>query len=237
MKKSMAVRYDRGSPVIAFINRSQDVDEVELRRAIRAIQTQVDRDFFPAWGWRAKLVFQPQPMPKRAMLLTIKTKNSDSDLGYHFIQGVPRTEVFTRDAEGEPYEEYYSTLSHEVLEMIADPGINLYASGYYRKGRLRRNAWIPYEVCDPVEENLYEIDGFKMSDFVLPEWYEPERKARSVQFSHRNSVDRPFELAPGGYIDAVVGHTIRTVSGPDAKRKSRRHRLAARQRALEHGSR
>ena len=236
MKKTMAVRFDRGSPVIAIVNRSADVDERELQRAIRAIQTQVDRDFFPVWGWRAKLVFQPHPIPPRAMLLTIKTKDSASDLGYHFIQGLPRTEVFTRDAQGEKYEEYYSTLSHEVLEMIADPGINLYASGFYTKDRRHHNAWIPYEVCDPVEDNLYEIDGFKMSDFVTPEWYEPERKIGSVQFSHRDSVRHPFALAPGGYVDAVVGQTIHTIWGPKARPKRRRHRLAARRRALRHGS-
>jgi len=236
MKKAMAVRYDRRSPVIAIVNRSRDVDEVELAHAVRAIQTQVDRDFFPVWGWRAKLVFQPgQPLPKGAMRLTIKSKDSDSDLGYHFIQGVPRTEVFTRDAQGKQYDEYYSTLSHEVLEMIADPGINLYASGFYTKNGRHHRAWIPYEVCDPVEENLYEIDGFKMSDFVLPEWYEPERKVGSLKFSHRDSVNRPFALAPGGYVDAVVGQTIHTVWGQKATPKQRRHRLSARHRALAGG--
>lgn len=52
--------------------------------------------------------------------------------------GLPRTEVFTPDSKGKRYREYYSTLSHETLEMIADPGVNLYASGYYiRHERLR----------------------------------------------------------------------------------------------------
>lgn len=123
-------------------------------------------------------------------MLTIKTKDSAGDLGYHFIKGVPHTEIFTRDAKGEVFPEYYSTLSHEVLEMSADPGINLYASGFYTKDRRHHRAWIPYEVCDPVEDNLYQIDGFNMSDFVLPEWYEPERPMGSVRFSHRGSVHR-----------------------------------------------
>ncbi len=118
MKKSTAVRYDRLSPVIAIINQSEDANESELRRAIAALQTQVDRDFFPVWGWRAKLVFEPHPIPPRSMRLTIKKKDSDSDLGYHFIEGLPLTEVFMRDAKGETYPEYYSTLSHEIRKAL-----------------------------------------------------------------------------------------------------------------------
>jgi hypothetical protein len=234
-KENLAVRYDRGSPVIAIINESKDVKVPELRRAIAAIQAQVDRDFFPLWGWRAELIFEPKPIPRHAMLLTVKTQDSAGDLGYHFIDGVPRTEIFTRDAEGTPYPEYCSTISHEVLEMIADPGVNLYARGFYTKNRSHHKAWIPFEICDPVENNLYEIDGFSMSDFVVPEWYESERKIGSLKFSFLGSVRRPFALAPAGYIDAVVGQSIRTIWGPKAHVKKRRYRLDARKKALGGG--
>ena len=44
-KKSPAVRFDRGSPVIVITNESEDANVPELRRAIAAVQTQVDRDF------------------------------------------------------------------------------------------------------------------------------------------------------------------------------------------------
>jgi len=54
---NLAVRYDRGSPTIVVVNESSDVDTPELRRAITAIQKQVDRDFFPLCGWRAELLF------------------------------------------------------------------------------------------------------------------------------------------------------------------------------------
>jgi len=39
---------------------------------------------------------------------------------------------------------------------------------------------ISFEVCDLVQENLYKIDGFKMSDFVTPEW----SGSKYVQNSH-----------------------------------------------------
>jgi hypothetical protein len=116
--------------------------------------------------------------------------------------------------------------------MIADPGVNLYASGYYIKRHRHYRAWIPYEVCDPVEDKEYEIFGFPMSDFVVPEWFEPEREPRSMKFSFCDSIDRPFALTSGGYTDAVVGTKIRTEWGGRANRKRRRHRFVAREKIL-----
>jgi hypothetical protein len=229
------VRFDRGSPVIAVYDESEDGDAKALAHAVRAIQKQVDRDFFPMWGWRANLVFEPRRRPKNAMTITIKGAPSDEDegaLGYHFSNvGMPETYVFTRDENGKRVKEYYSTLSHEVLEMIADPGVNLFASGYHitPTGRHLR-AFLAYEVCDPVQEELYVIDGVKVSDFVAPEWFEEERAGAALRFSHLESVSEPFELAPGGYIDALYRGRFKTFEGVAARRKKRRHRHAARSR-------
>jgi hypothetical protein len=163
------------------------------------------------------------------MTITIKETDEDGDLGYHFIEGVPSTYVFSRDEKGRKVTNWTSTLSHEVLEMIADPGMNLYASGYYitKSGRHYR-AFIPYEVCDAVQEKLYTIDGVTVSDFVVPEWFEEERPRNSMKFSFLGSVHEPFEIAKAGYIDAVVGPSVRTIWGERKKRKKRRHRYKAR---------
>ena len=228
---SLAVRYDRGSPVIAIENRS-DVPHRELVHVVRALQTQVDRDFFPLWGWRAKLVLDPPRVPRRAMKIIVQGKDSGGDYGYHLIDGVPITYVFTIGPDDEPISVYPSTLSHEVLEMIVDPGVNLYALGFYKKGQKKIPAYIPYEVCDAVQENSYSIEGVKVSDFVVPEWFEPGRKRRSQKFSFRDAVEGPFELAPGGYIDAMVGQSLRTIWGEEANKKKRRPRHKARKARL-----
>lgn len=229
MPVSSAVRYDRGSPEIVIVNESRDIDEKRLARIVKALQTQVDRDFFPLWGWRAKLLLDPKPKRLRAMKIELtEIPDEDDALGYHFIDGLPSTYVFTRDLKGNPVEDFESTLSHEVLEMIADPGVNLYAQGHYRSGKRKYQAFIPLEVCDPVEGNLYEIDGVTVSDFVVPEWFEPERERGSMPFSFRKSVDEPFAIAEGGYVDAVIGKSIRTVWGPSANAKKRRRRARTR---------
>jgi hypothetical protein len=131
MPISPAVRYDRGSPEIVIVNKSRDVDDKRLARVTAALQTQIDRDFFPLWGWRAKLVLNPKRARPLAMKIELtEIPDEDDALGYHFIDGLPSTYVFTRDLKGEPAFDFESTLSHEILEMIADPGVNLYAQGF-----------------------------------------------------------------------------------------------------------
>jgi hypothetical protein len=226
---SAAVRYDRGSPTIAVVNRSRRVRDRELQRVVRALQKQIDRDFFPLWGWRANLVLQrSQAARPRAMKLILANRPDEEDaLGYHFLDGVPLTYVFTEDERGRPVE-WHSVASHEALEMIADPGVNLYADGFYRQDGRRRRAFIAYEVCDPVQGDGYRVDGIRVSDFVVPEWFEPDRPAKSMQFSFCGAVAAPFQVAPRGYVEVVVGRRILTVFGRRAERRRRRHRLAIR---------
>src|SRR5215831_3280299 len=173
----MLVRFDRKRPLIAVINQSDVARNKEVERVVKAVQKQVNEHFTPAWGLRGRLVFNEGP-PK-AMKVIIKDKAEDEDkgyFGYHFASGLPVTYVFAKD-DIAAHGEFSSTVSHEVLEMLADPGVNLYAQGFYRdKAGRRREAFMPYEVCDPVESSFYEIDGVKVCNFVLPEWFEPEHE-------------------------------------------------------------
>jgi hypothetical protein len=234
-KLSAAVRADRDSPTIVISNRSR-VEDAEARRVVAAIQKQVDRDFFPSWGWRARLVFRgkssTKPVPRSAMQLILKNASNDGYAGYHVIDGVPKADVFTHDRHRKRLTDWQPTLSHEVLEMIADPGVNLYARGYVKWGGHRRVAFVAYEVSDPVQETLYEIDGVQVSDFVTPEWFEPGRKPGSLKFSFKESVTAPFELADGGYIDAYVDDELVTVWGNPEKPKERRYRKQVRDQHL-----
>lgn len=221
-------RIDRFHPLIVVRNESTVVSDADVRRTLRALQKQINRDFAPAWGLRAKLAFGP---PRdRAMQVVIRDVSDEAgDLGYHFLQGYPVTYVFAKD-DIEQYGEYSSTLSHELLEMIADPGVNLYADGFYRvRHGVKRHAMIPYEVCDAVENLLYKIDGVHVSDFLLPEWFEPEHKGRSLTMDFLGHVRRPFELAPKGYTDAIVGKRYMTIWHHAARRGKQRHRKAARE--------
>jgi hypothetical protein len=86
-------------------------------------------------------------------------------------------------------------LSHELLEMLADPWINWCAQG--SDGKI-----YALEVCDAVEADRlgYEIDGVLVSDFVTPSWFEPTPADR-IDFKQR--IGKSLELAAGGYISVL----------------------------------
>ncbi|HKA21432.1 MAG TPA: hypothetical protein VKN18_24355 [Blastocatellia bacterium] len=226
----MLLKFDRKRPLVTVINQSDVAQNREVERVVEAVQKQVNEHFTPAWGLQARLVFN-EDLPK-AMKVIVKDKAEDEDvgyLGYHFVNGLPVTYVFAKDDIAE-HGEFSSTISHEVLEMLADPGVNLYAHGFYRdKAGRRREAFIPYEVCDPVESSLYKIDGVTVCNFVLPEWFEPEHEDGEMKMDHLGEVNAPFQLAPGGYTDVLRNGKTRTIWGEKAKKKKARHRLKMRQ--------
>lgn len=112
-------------------------------------------------------------------------------LGYHAVlpPGRPVIEVFPfLDAnDGYPWS---ATVSHEVLEALVDPTLSLWApdaSGV---------AWA-VEICDPVEQDVYWIDGFAVSNFVLPGYYLASSRVGPLDVMGR--VQQPFEIRSGGY--------------------------------------
>ena len=87
------------------------------------------------------------------------------------------------------------TFSHEVLEMLADPDINL----MIQKGP----RGYAYEVCDAVEDDSlgYDINGVRVSDFVYPQYFETFWKKGATTFDHRGHLNGPVPtLTHGGYM-------------------------------------
>jgi hypothetical protein len=190
---------------IAIINACTALDDQEIQAAVPALQTQVRRDFAPAWGVDADLVFVPkgQEPPGGCWWLVI-LDNSDlaGALGYHDLtnEGLPAGKVFAA-TDKQLNLAWTVTASHELLEMLGDPDINLYS---FVQTDFNAGKFYGYEVCDACEldEQGYEIDGILVSDFVYPSWFEGFRQASSATFDQRGLIQRPFELLPGGY--AVV---------------------------------
>ncbi len=216
------------NPTISIVNQSKIVINSILKRVvIPAMQKQITRDFEPVWGWGANLKFNTRKFDMKVIIKD--TAGKGGYLGYHIKSGKPVTYIFAKDDIADSGE-YSSTLSHELLEMIADPGVNLYAIGKFRDGGRKKSGLYGLEVCDPVEANYYKIDGVTVSDFVRPEWFEPEHKKGRMKMDHMGVVDAPFMLAEGGYADVLVltGSRWHTLRGRKAKVKRVRHRGDAR---------
>jgi len=86
--------------------------------------------------------------------------------------------------------------------MLADPDINLAAEGFAPDDP-KKAAFYAYENCDPVQGDTYAIDAVTVSNFVYPEFFEPD-PARGARFDHLRLVTAPFTVRPNGYMSYLA---------------------------------
>lgn len=209
---------------IIFTNSSTILSDAEVVAAIPNLQIQISRDFAPIWGVDADLSFAAAgaPVPPGAWQIGV-FDNSDQAgaLGYHDLTpaGLPLAKVFAA-TDRQNNSSWTVTASHELLEMLGDPDINLCA--LLQIGL--EISFYAYEVCDACEadEHGYDINGTLVSDFVYPAWFEGFRQPGSTQFDHQNKIAKPFELLPGGYVsvfDVSYNNGWYQIYPPQAKMK------------------
>lgn len=182
-------------PTVQVLNRSSALSDDEVLRIVAALHKQVVRHWGPHWHTTATLTTRRVERAWRLVFL------DDSDqagaLGYHDLtdRGRPQGLVFAR-TDRENGLQPSVTASHELLEMLGDPYLNLTALDPQSR-RL-----YAYEVADPVEADGlgYEIDGVLVSDFVLPRYFDPQADGAGRPLDYRGFLTRPFALAPGGYM-------------------------------------
>jgi hypothetical protein len=192
----------RGKPIkIAVINKAskEKVPARDLAKVVAALQKQVERDFAPVWGIEARLSLVPEggALPEDAWWLTLHdTSDRAEDLGYHDLTsaGLPLGKAFVATAEADDMP-WSVVLSHELLEMLIDPYINL--SAFVRDSR--SGLLYGYEVCDPVRSDIYRIDGVHVSNFVYPDWFLPPQLRQDAQLDHLEKIAKPLQVRPGGY--------------------------------------
>jgi len=87
-------------------------------------------------------------------------------LGYHDKNhaGLPYGFVYL-DVCRASHEDWSTTLSHEVLELLADPRAVMTVAGPAPRGA-KKHVHYDLEVCDPTQGDTYQIDGVTVSNFV-----------------------------------------------------------------------
>jgi hypothetical protein len=189
---------------VAVMNESTMVPDADVKAAMAALQTQVRRDFAPAWGVDAELTFvakHAEAPPGSWRLVVEDNSRYPGFTSYHTLteEALPEVRVAVCDTR-QAQREWTMAASHELLEMLANPRLNLtiFDSADGRKGRLYNR-----EICDPVSSArlAYQTDGVTVSNFVYPAWFESFRTPGSAQFDHRGHVNAPFEVAPGSYVN------------------------------------
>src|ERR1700760_2866572 len=144
--------------IVIYNDRSSGEQDAEIEQITAALQTQVDDHFGPAWHTGAHLQFvasADNPPTGSWVIAVLNNSDQAGALGYHDLtpDGLPLGKVFA--GTDRQYNQKVSvTLSHELLEMLGDPWINLTAQSDDGK-------FYAWEACDAVEadELGYEIGG------------------------------------------------------------------------------
>jgi hypothetical protein len=224
---------------ISVINHTTGkLSDEEVLEAIRAINRQISQDFKPYWGTGAELRLEGhsglQPDKQRlvdmrgdAVLYLWDGVDVDNALGYHDQNnsGIPFGFVFT-ELSKQAGENWTVTLSHEALELIGDPHVNLLVVGPHPAKR-DRDVFHWYEMSDAVQAETYEIDSVEVSNFVLPLYFtgSEEEGARNDFLGrlHGGKSLPSFGINPGGYVGffdpELGGHDTFTLPDDEIAKK------------------
>ena len=199
---------------VAVINRSSlfvGKQADYLTAIIDAISIQVIRDFAPAWGLSPVPVIAvddgaPVPMGAGLVYVVDNIGQVPGALGWHheekegFFCGFVAAKAITMlgGAIARGASSVSQTISHEVLELLGNPGVNRWADTM--DGRQ-----FSMEVCDPVDGDAYDITvngkPISVSNFVHPSWFDPYAPSGSW-FDQMQLLQEPFVHRESGY--AVV---------------------------------
>lgn len=187
---------------ISVINESTVLTDADVTPVVTALQQQVTNDFRPVWGTDAELTMIPKgtQLPAGTWWLVILDDSDQAGaLGYHDLtpDGLPIGKVFAA-SDLKAGTSWTVTASHELLEMLADPNINL---SVFVQNANTTGTLYAYEVCDACEDDSfgYQINNILVSNFVYPTWFESFR-TQGTQFDRMNQIQNPLQLLAGGYI-------------------------------------
>ena len=149
-------------PLIVVLNFSH-VPNQTVQHWVVEIQRQVHEDLAPVWHLDATVSFLGTgPAPSGAwQVRIIEPRHAVGNAGFHDGSGhrIPYADVYVlKDDQTD------NTLSHEVLEMLANPYNDLYVEDY---------PWMwEREIADPVQFESYIRNGVHLSNFVFPSWFD-----------------------------------------------------------------
>ena len=189
-----AVPASRHGVSVACVNMATVDLGVPFDKLTAALQKCYDRHFLPVWGYPLKLYNTKKPKPTDWQLVYLDDTDRAGQLGYHDLtkNGQPVSKVFVKTAldQGELIS---VSACHELFEMAIDPLANLWAQDR------RDDTEYAYEMCDPVEEDTFLVDGIPMSNFLHPSWFEPMKHPPGTKFDHLGRLKKPFSMTKDGY--------------------------------------
>ena len=213
-----------GAVTIACVNKATVDLGVPFDKLTAALQKCYDQHFLPVWGYPVKLYNTKVPKPSDWQFIYFDDADEAGALGYHDLtkDGQPVSKIFVKTTL-EDHQLVSVTAAHELFEMVIDPIANLWAEA-------TDGTEYAYEMCDPVEEDTFLVDGIQMSNFLHPSWFEPFKHPPNTKFDHLGLLKKPFSMTKGGYVIIKKKGKVSEVFASKAKERrfARENRLGHR---------
>lgn len=170
-----------------------------LTAVAAACTVQLNRDVSTYWGgaYSVRVGSGPTDIGENeiAFALLDSLPNAPGAIAYHNVAGnaVPYA-VLGLDTCS-TLDDVSTAVSHELCETAGDAACNAWRDAGDGKEYAQ-------ELCDAVESTSYDINGIKVSDFVLPSFFAPEAPGPyryTSAVAHGPDAAAPFATTSGGY--------------------------------------
>ncbi len=194
---------------IGLADRTRKIDPQLVQATASALNIQVIRDLPQFWTAHATVEYLPdaKAVPVGIWPVFLVDEVPDGEGGFH---GDKHHQPYANVLASPKSADWTIDASHEVLEMLVDPGGNRLQTsrsikivGNDVKDDTGQFAYL-VEACDPCEATkyAYSISGVGVSDFITPYYYDPAATP-GTRYSFTGAIKRPRQLLPGGYISFV----------------------------------
>ncbi len=220
-------------PTITLIDKTQQAKDwgIKTDALITILQTFVDQYFAPVWGTPCTIVQSADFQPGCWAMALFDEPDQPGVLGYHDLtpEGLPLAKIAVAAVQ-RAGKQVTMTATHELSEMLVDPGTNLLVQG-------SDNTLYAFEVCDPVEEEGFSINGYTVTSFLYPAWFAAAGGQRYVdpngKLDHGGHTTKPFEIPPRGYMPVLKDNQWTQIFGSldkqnDYRKEDRRGRRGER---------
>jgi hypothetical protein len=193
---------------IGLVDTSGTIAAETMTAAAAAINIQVTRDLPQYWPISATVTSLPSldQVPQGVWPVAIVKSLPPGEGGFHTTE---RNQPYALVLATPGSDEWTVDASHETIEMLVDPSgnrlqvstaIQIVGDDVQDDEKAGRFEYL-VEACDPCEADAYtyEINGFRMSDFITPHFYDPAATP-GTRYSFTGAIQRPRQILPGGYI-------------------------------------
>ena len=195
----------RFAPSVVLVDVDCHLAPADVSAVAAALQRQVLEHFSQSWSVVCSVRAATPTVPARPdeiQIRLVKVPTMAGALGYHDVTdaGVPIAYVFPELVDHGDH--WSSVASHELLELLGDPGIHLCVE-------LDNGTIWDLEACDRVESSSYLIDGVQVSNFNTRDAFEPPKKGARYDWLGLSTA--PNQILPGGYaqrFDRDAGWTM-----------------------------